>query len=319
MKIVLVMLKYFITVGSLFITALDAYACTSDFTNCMEFGSTAFVLTNEPSARTSVLDGASIQNEVPVIISRVQTGSYNVQLGKIVSVGGNVQVTAYDKNAHCQVVSWRGGIVNVECFSPEAKLVDSRFSLMFKKDVWDKNLTLDYRHASDPTYASKAHRVAWGREKSVSVTREGTGSYFISFYTQKPKQDSVQVTALGVDPAYCNVMNWSGRGISVQCFSIKDHRPIDSGFTMLLGSGDGVWLNNQLSPNPDNEVNIVRQSPGLYFVDLNDSNIRIGGNVQVTAYGSDAHCNLKEVSSEGVLISCFRGLEPSDSQFSLLY
>jgi hypothetical protein len=319
MKIGLVMLKYFITVVLLFITTLDVYACTADFTNCMDPGSTAFVLTNQPSARTSTLDGASIQNEVPVIISRVQTGFYNVQLGQIASRGGNVQITAYDKNAHCQAVSWRRGIVNVKCFSPEAKPFDSRFLLLFKKDVWDKNLTLDYRHASDPKYASKSHYVAWGKEKSVPVSRRGTGSYFITFYTSTPKQASVQVTALGVDPAYCNVMDWSDRGISVQCFSIKDHQPIDSGFTMLLGSGDSVWLNNQKTPNPDNEVNIVRQSPGLYFVHLDDSILRTGGNAQVTAYGSDAHCNIKEMSSEGVLVSCFRGLEPSDSRFSLLY
>ncbi len=322
-----------IAAATILIGAVDAYSCTADFENCMSFGITAFVLTDQPGVHKATLDGAGIQNEIPVIVSRDKTGFYHVQLGKVAARGGNVQITAFDKNAYCQIVSWSGGVVNVKCYGPDAQPIDSRFSLLFKKDVWDKNITLDYRLASDPGYALKAQSVAWGREGSARIVRKGVGSFFASYRTKHPRRASLQVTALGADPAYCNVMDWSDRGISVQCFSIKDHQPINSGFTLLhtdWSSDDVVWQNNPAdkeymfvgnpdSSNPHDGVIIVRQSPGMFHVGLGEPALRDGGNVQVTAYGSDAHCSIKEIDSEGVLVSCFRGTEPADSRFSLLY
>ncbi|MBT8099923.1 MAG: hypothetical protein KJO82_09240, partial [Gammaproteobacteria bacterium] len=72
--------------------------------------------------------------------------------------------------------------------------------------------------------------------------------------------------------------------------------------------------------SPSATINIIRSATGLYEIELGTASLGGGGNVQVTAMGSEAvYCKSFGWASRSVAVACFdmRG-SPKDSAFSLL-
>lgn len=311
--------------------AMDSFACTMMGDNCVSTrGRTAYVWANNPAAREYTPQPAYTRNDGPVTIRRVRAGFYNIALETIADNGGNAQVTAYGDAAHCQVASWRRGIVNVACFGPDARPRDARFSLLFIKDgpqayVW-ANDPIAANYEPSPVYTH------WDPAGSRPlITRTGIGAYRV-----RPgglgNGGNVQVSAYGGNPAYCNVVRWGGNGVEVQCYSLSDSRPVDSQFTLLFSNASpGIafaWGDNpsqaEYTANaryawPDTGIKVMRESAGVYRVRLGETVRRGGGNVQVTTYASEARCNVRQWSGDDVTIACYHRSEPRDTRFSLLY
>jgi hypothetical protein len=317
----------------------EGFTCTEQFTNCMEMpdpSETAYILTGQQPVDTYAVGEDRIQNDTAVMFNRVKKGFYNVHLGEIASPGSNVQVSAYAENAYCQLASWRRGVVSVSCVGADTEPINSRFSLLVKKNGRNHYLTHNHNKASDPVNIPRWNTVNWPDQKRApQITRLDTGSYLLHHSIDERVGMSVQLTAVSMRPAYCNVMGFSSRNLAIQCFSVKDQRPIDSGFTLLIEPESRyaltAWQKAPLSKEyagtetleqpthlRESTMKIEWQSTGLYFVTVGEENLKRGGNVQVTAYQSDAYCSVREWTQSNLIVACYRGSRLFDSGFSLL-
>lgn len=307
----------------------DIFACNMQLENCMPGpGRMAFVWANNPQATHYTPDETYTQNDAPVTISRLRTGVYQVMLGEIEANDGNVQISTVGDNTHCQVSDWQHGNVNVACFGVDARPVDSRFLLLYLQGG-PQSYVLAYRK-NGKSYRPLGKTAHWDRAvQAPLISRSEVGTYRVLLHSSG---GNAQVTAYGDQPAYCNVMRWSKRQVDVKCFDLKNHQPTDTQFTLLV-SGPSLrgtyFLANMPSkpeyvPDPrysfaQDDIKVMRQSPGRYRVLLQDPVLREGGNLQVTAYGGDARCMINEWQGENILVTCYHGSEAVNSQFSLLF
>lgn len=322
---------WFIATLLLFCT-VDIYACNAQGQNCMPSPlRIAYVWANDPLARDYLPAIAYSRNDGPIAIHRVRKGFYNVTLGAIAAYGGHAQVTAYGGNAHCQAASWRRGIVNIACYGPDGTPIDTRYSLLFHNGSGQ-----DYLLADNPTSSNYEPAVIFANRGRTAahphIARTGPGAYRVNLDGAANRGGNIQITAYGDEAVYCNVRRWRDRDVEVRCFAIASRKPTDARFTLLFTrdttDATYVWADKpDLSryradtrfTNSKRDIVITRKSTGLYAIRLGEPVRRGGGNAQVTAYGSDAHCTLPSWSRDSVLVACFRGNEPQDTRFSLLF
>ena len=330
-----------LTVILLLLFAMPGVACNQDGYNCMEPPPNAlhaaqtdvdyaYVWANRPAANSYIASGAYQQNAEPILIHRVRTGFYNVQFGDIAAIGGVPLVSAYGANGHCQAASWRRGIVNVACFSPEGAALDTRFSLLYQQGENAQFLVATKPDA--PDYTPDAHNRHWPVAMHVPrIHHAGSGEYWIDMGAVMPSRSNIQVAATGGQPTYCTIKQWTNRQVKVSCFAISNQQPVNSAFLLFLKSAKrNVAVVRIVAPiddaalgpynyNAGHSIGFQHQKVGQYSVILGEAVRRGGGNAQVTAMGGAAHCVIVSWSSSNVNVRCYNGTQPAESGFSLMF
>ena len=272
----------------------------------------------------------------PVEITRISAGRYRVSFtGRVANLWGTVQVTAYGINpGYCNVLRWSNGNVDVGCFDGSGRPADRRFSILAAQEreagarlayAWLSNATL-------PSYIAPIDtRYGTG---SFAVRRNSTGSYSVSLGGIVGLEAAVLATGYGGDVA-CNVESWSFGTANLSCFRPFDPASglvFDSPLTVLavdqgLERASFVWSSNRTGGNADpsysqasdgSPQSVDRLSVGRYRVRIGPE-ASIGGNVQVSAYGSSASCRPTNYWREGIVsVYCTSAGVPVDSQFVVL-
>ena len=185
---------------------------------------------------------------------------------------------------------------------------------------------------------------------AVTVTPSSTGVYTVAFDgLGNNLTDNVLVTAYETN-GYCQVSSWGGspggaQSVTVRCFDAAG-APANSYFDMVYQAHSGnlgtsskglafLWADQQSSPsytpstsfqyNSTGATNtLTRSSTGVYEALLPGLD-KVGGHVQVTAYGTTAaRCKTSgwgsDSSGTSVGVRCFDATgAPSDQRFTLEY
>jgi hypothetical protein len=182
-------------------------------------------------------------------VTRSGVGKYQVTFNNFAAqlppgVGGHVQVNAVGTGAaHCKVQAWGNSVaanmsVAVGCYTAAGLPVDSKFTVLFLTPtdhlayaLGDQLFAASY--SPSPVYSSNP---AVG---TVKITRISVGSYRVVWTGADPEifdYGNWQVTAYGPDNAQCKVdSNLSTESVRILC-STPNGTPVDSYYTVLLGS-----------------------------------------------------------------------------------
>lgn len=281
-------------------------------------------------------------------------------LGGDALVGGNVQVTPYGGGTEtCKVASWGSSgpdfTVNVLCFTAAGAATDTMYAV---RVAWyyapSPGRRTSYAWADSPLSASYTPSTKFSFNSvgsATNISRSGVGAYavrFSDFGNQQPPPPggNVLVTAYGGGSEACKVASWDNSGadytINVRCFTAAG-AAVDTMYTVRAAWGHSAsfnplsgyaWADNPTSasytPNSLNSFNsstvpvsITRSGVGTYavrFPGLGGGSS--GGNVQVTAYGSDAAtCKVGSWSFTFpdfiANVRCFKSGVPVDTRYSI--
>ncbi len=163
-----------------------------------------------------------------------------------------------------------------------------------------------YALITDPTAATVSTAFSLNPSGgAITATHLGTGSYSFTFPNSGIGTGwAAQATAYGVTTNYCNVVCWSLGAVNVQCYN-SSGGPADSEFSVLAvstGNDKNIAYTLANAPstasyaaptgyflNPGGAINITRSATGTYMVAFAGLTAG-GGDVQVTAYNSNAIC-----------------------------
>ncbi len=309
-------------------------------------GHSGYVLADRPGEAHYRPDGQCNSEKSENRIERTGTGRYLVTFGKLGQDGGVAEVTPVTEDDRiCTLPDWRPDgddeQVEVACFDRSGAAADSGFSARY----WylrDGDGTAAYLRLGDPGRTSQTVEDAYGYNSAGGINsadREDVGSYVVYFGRQEQVSGgTVKVTAVADAATVCGVERWfaypegnylavrvrcrDGAGQAVDSrFAVtfvaglsaaylRADRPSEAGYTAT-----GVYQFN--SAGRSNSV--TRSGAGEYRVSLPGVPGN-GGNVQVTAYDSDADCVVAPRDQDsGVRVVC-RGStgEPVDSRFLLV-
>jgi hypothetical protein len=283
---------------------------------------------------TSVLDTYSEVHQ-SITVTSLGTGEYDIVLAGLGGIGeGNVQATAVGADASCEPSGWgpeQGDAANfvvlVNCFSG-ANLAAAEFFLTVTRPRSAPGGVFDYAFSYRFTGSGKlTGDTQYNSERGAnSMKTLGTGRYQILFGGKPTKGATgvVKVTGVGTAAGYCNPVSFSGtkKGevVDVDCFG-PTGAPQEQVFEVVYATGANVlgatglstanaYVSSQ-SPayQPADQyvsrrggrVTVVHYGLGEYQVVL--SGLPIGatniGNMQVSAVGKSAQCEVPEVFSGG--------------------
>jgi hypothetical protein len=214
--------------------------------------------------------------------------------------------------------------------------------------AWQSHLVSGYVWANSPTASSYTPSPSYQFNSSGAanvVRRNGVGNYTVSFPNLGVNGGTALATAYGATVATCKVGSWLPFGttlsLNVNCFNTAG-APIDTYFTASFSQAQSsaarvayVWANNPTSPsytpstsynfNPSGALNtITRLGTGYYDVQLPNM-ATSGGDVELTAYGSDSsRCKVSNWSplgsTEYVYVRCYNTAgAPIDTYFTLTF
>lgn len=194
--------------------------------------------------------------------------------------------------------------------------------------------------ATTPSYtptSSYAHNVSG---QAMEISRLAAGQYRVNFDGLEMVGGHVQVTAYGAsNNNYCNVASWGETGIFVHCYDTNGVLA-DTQFTTLFLSPNEysdnyayAWASQAANPSysanstyaynagTGGAVDVQRSSTGTYnvvfsgFASIGED----GAHVQVTAYGSNAHCKVSSWGAANANVLCFDAAGTRvDSEFNVL-
>ena len=278
------------------------------------------------------------------------TGRYIARFsGLSALLGGKstVRVTASgDNNTYCKPVgaSLVRDSVEVRCFRIGT---GAAANVAFYLQVIGKRDNLAFAFGNQPTAVSYTPSSAgtWNPAGATQVVRIGIGQYYVSFKGLGGRlpanvEGHVQVNAIGTGKTYCKVEEWgktSEVGVWLRCWTPAGALT-DSKFTVLFTPPAAhlayAWANSPLaslytpsSPHSSNPVggaiSIRRFSVGQYTVTWTgvDGEIRVYGNVQVTAFGAgNAQCKADgSLQRDGAHVQCFAASGVfTDTEFTVL-
>lgn len=295
--------------------------------------------------------------EGDIEVTRTSAGNYSVRfqgLGDAGNPGGTVQVTSYGSDPRrCAVTQWISAADDltaaVRCTDVTGAATDSIFNIAVVPADAAPN-SIGFAWADQPGTGSYSPNELYRHNPGGTITalRTGVGSYGITFNGINPggAGGHILVTSYGGSGNYCKVNNPSylaGNILSkINCYNAAG-LPTDSQYDVLvtpsparlqlapysfawvddISSATSVanptWSYNEAGP----DVQVRRQGVGRFqvlFPDLARSQTT-GGHVQVTAYGSDAHCqvvNWGGVSDFDANVRCY---DPAgalaDSRFTI--
>jgi hypothetical protein len=176
-------------------------------------------------------------------IQRIGIGTYDVQLGRMNEVGGNVQVTAYGDNSdYCKVQNWStaNGVTTarVRCFNALGQSADSRFSLNYQM----RNTLMGQEYsdfyswnsgAPSPTYE---HNGAFAGFQSLA--NPSVGNYVVTLPAKMSGyKTSALITGYGSSGERCNINFWNTASsattsqVHVSCTNVQG-QPVNSAFSL---------------------------------------------------------------------------------------
>jgi hypothetical protein len=287
-----------------------------------------------------------------ITVSRLSLGTYNVTFANSgIDTGWSAQATAYGDNAnYCNIGSWGGSTITVECFNAGGAAADSAFTVLAVASPSasssignDKNIAFAW--ADQPTTASYTPPSTYSYNPSgtISISRSSTGTYGVVFNGLNGAGGTVQVTAYGSN-ASCYSGGWGGSFLAnVDCVNAAGS-PVDSDFVIDIipaaVSPTGVafsWADDPTAAsytpsstytyNPTGSATtITRSSTGQYLVTFADLNIVpvFGGNIRATSYVSTARCKVESWgpgsgSTLQVAVGCFNTAgNPADAEYEVL-
>ncbi|MBV1910683.1 MAG: DUF5011 domain-containing protein [Kangiellaceae bacterium] len=272
-----------------------------------------------------------------ITISREVTGSYDITLADLELNSGNIQVTGYSSNAVCNIGSWGSELVRVNCYDSDENLVDSRFTLNITDEITDTPNITAYAWADDASADSYTPDPSYSYNvtgEAITATRSATGDYSIEFTGLDLSSGNVQVTAYN-SQAKCNVELWLNSSVSISCFD-SSGAPVDSQYTVTVtGNIESeanivayAWANNSTEESyapsstysfnsSGGNIEVTRSSTGFYEMEFTDLPL-FSGNVQVSGYNSESHCNVISWVPSSVFVSCFDSNgDPIDSQYTV--
>lgn len=187
----------------------------------------AFAVLDQPASASYLAEEQRRFGLGTMRVNRSGVGQYSVDLGAVATTETTVQVTALDREAHCNVANWGGGFVNVRCFAIDGTPVDSEVSVLALSRtmpglsfVWNSStagsVSSAYSHASDGG--------------AQAVVRSGVGQYDVTLGPEAALGGHVQVTAYGSN-AYCWLAGWADRVAQVRC--ARGGAFTDSRFTVM--------------------------------------------------------------------------------------
>ncbi len=92
-----------------------------------------------------------------ITATRSAAGTYTVQLAGLSLGNGDVQVSAYGGDKHCNINLWGGNTVGIRCYDATGALADSRYTIsIVQNDVFSPASIIAYAWADAPTQASYA-------------------------------------------------------------------------------------------------------------------------------------------------------------------
>ncbi len=163
---------------------------------------------------------------------------------------------------------------------------------------------------------------------SMAVRRVATGRYGINIGSSAGTEAAVLATGYN-GREHCAIKNWGNGTTNVVC-NDADGVELDSQATVLaLKKGfpnasflwnskpDGAMSTGYSTASDDSTQSVTRLSQGRYRVKLGPE-ANSGGNIQVSAYQSDATCWPENWNSGNVTVRCAKGSVLSDSRFVIL-
>ena len=253
-----------------------------------------------------------------VTASRASAGVYTVVFpNSEIGPEWSVQATAYGANAnYCNVASWGGSGVSVNCYNASGAAADSPFTVLAVSTTNDKDIAFAWANQSTTASYTPSTSYSYNPSGAISVTRSSPGSYAVTFNGLNGSGGTVQVDAYNSN-ATCYSGGWGGSfQASVNCVDTSGNF-VDSQFVIFIVpasvSPTGIafaWADGPSSAtytpstsysyNPTGGgVNITRSSTGQYTVTFSGLNAALlsGGDVRATSYGSTARCKVTEWGS----------------------
>jgi len=182
---------------------------------------------------TSVIDrynrhpGPSGQS--PVVVTRLNTGTYSVEFTDIHKLGyngGNAQITASGfAGNYCNVVGWLFDTVTVQCFSQTTSAINQSFQVALFMPRQD-NEQLAYVRADNPAQPIQTPPDHYTHNPSgglVQITRLATPGLvrvtFTGLSAYGVDQGVPIVTAYGPSSDRCKLVSWNGDDVDVICLT----------------------------------------------------------------------------------------------------
>ncbi len=263
----------------------------------------------------------------PVSITRLEVGRYEVNFGRVATVGANVQASMYGAvQGHCALQSWASGRVFVRCYDQQGQPADRQFSVLaLAADPTDAATVMyGWLHQARPTapYApAPYYRFDNG---SLMIEPDVSTGRYLPTWTGSAGSPAPMATAYG-SAASCHIImhtynrSWLGcraalgGGVDTRASLVLFDRsfPGLSYAARTTGPGVGGWSSDG-SPQ-----SMRRISTGVYSVDLGPEANR-GGHVQAIAYLSTAECHVGNWGGGRATIYCHNRGVRVDSGFHVV-
>jgi hypothetical protein len=285
-------------------------------------------------AGTSAVDTYSEAHQA-ITVTSIGTGEYDIVLAGLGGIGeGNVEATAFDSDVSCEPYGWgpeegdaANFVVLVNCFSG-ANLTAADFYLTVTRPRSAPGGVFDFAFSYRFTGSGKlTGSDQYNSEHGTnSMKTLGTGRYQVLFPGKPTKGTTgvVKVTGVGTAAGYCNPVSFSGtkKGevVDVDCFG-PTGAPQEQVFEVVYATGANVLAAtglttanayvNSTSPvfvpsdqyvsRRSGRVTVVHYGLGEYQIVI--SGLPIGetntGDMQVSAVGKSAQCEVPEIFSGG--------------------
>ncbi|MDG4766665.1 hypothetical protein O7632_21570 [Solwaraspora sp. WMMD406] len=158
------------------------------------------------------------------VVTQLGTGFYEVRLNGLGTalLDGNLQATAEHPNLprRCKIARWisSGGIVYayVFCFDPAGAMADSFFNLTYhrQRPIFGAVPPTQFAYLWSPALGAPSDFNSAGGVNTIMVS--GVGQYLVTLPLVGFRMTTVQVTAFGTTPDYCNLQApWALSGSTV--------------------------------------------------------------------------------------------------------
>ncbi len=274
-----------------------------------------------------------------ITATRSAVGIYAITFAGLTIGSGDVQVTAYGGNRHCNVQNWTGSTVNVRCYDAANAPADSRYDVaVVLNNIVTNARVAAYAWANDMSTASYTPNASYSYNSgggAITAARTAAGTYTMTFAGLTISSGDMQVSAYGSN-RNCNVQSWGTSTVNVRCYD-NAGTLADSLYTVtvILNTSSTAtvlgyaWADQSgtasYAPSATFAYNsagqamtATRTAAGTYamaFTGLTLSN----GNVKVSAYGSSSVCNVQNWTGTTVNVRCYDSANALvDSRYTVL-
>jgi len=277
--------------------------------------------------------GGSIKAE------RSSTGMYSITFEELSLTEGDVQVTAQNVKAKCNVRGVNGSTVEVGCYDSAGNPVDGRYEIsVVRAGIHSAASVVGYALVDDPTSASStpsaesSYNAAGG---AITAERVFLGMYRVRFANLTDVRN-VQVSAYDSD-GFCVFLGLEADAVAVNCYDNAGNAA-DTRFTVTLIGNDRFSTANvaayarahdpaSASYTPAAEwsfnsaggpITTTRSATGTYSIKFAGLDLT-RGSVKVSGYDPPHACNVESWAGDTVEVTCHDTTgAPVDSRYSVM-